>query len=54
MCRAHLSISRETLYEFGEICARYGLCHPEAKPKDLAIEREVSLARSSDPSLRSG
>jgi len=26
----------------------------EAKPKDLAIEWEVSLARGPDPSLRSG
>ncbi len=32
--------------------ARHRLCHPEAKPKDLAIECEVSLARRRDPSLR--
>ena len=31
---------------------RYRLCHPEAEPKDLATEWEVSLFRNPDPSLR--
>ncbi len=34
-------------------CAE-GLCHPEAKPKDLGREKEVSFVREPDPSLRSG
>jgi len=30
------------------------LCHPEVKPKDPAIAKEVSSRRSPDPSLPSG
>jgi hypothetical protein len=37
---------------FAKILAQYRLCHPEAKPKDLAAEQEVLLVRSPDPSLR--
>ena len=31
---------------FRKILARQGLCHPEAKPKDLASEEVVCLTRS--------
>jgi len=39
-------------YAFGKILALYGLCHPEAKPKYLVVEWEVSGVRSPDLSLR--
>ena len=47
-------VARQTsLYAFGKVLARFGLCHPEAQPKDLGTEREVSPVRRPDPSLRS-
>ena len=39
-------------YGFGKALARLRLCHPEAKPKDLATEMEAASFRSPDSSLR--
>ena len=36
----------------GSLPVGYGLCHPEAKPKDLGTELEFSLARGPDTSRR--
>ncbi len=46
--RSNASVS----YGFGKTRARHRFCHPEAQPKDLGTEGEISLLRSPDPSLR--
>ena len=43
-------------YGFGKVLAWQRLCHPEAKPKDLATEKEVSSPRfaEKDPGEQTG